>query len=77
MTREHDHHNLGGSNRLLNVAEAAELLNVPQSSLRNRRKAWGIPCLKTGRSIKFRERDLHAWMARQAEEVSGPGNRTS
>lgn len=67
---EHDHDNLGGSNRLLPLAEAAELLAVPPKRLRDQRRAWGITTYKVGRELRFRERDLNAWLAKQKQPVS-------
>lgn len=58
----HDHHNLGGSNRLLPLADAAAILAVQPSSLRTYHKKWGIPSLRVGRELRFRERDITAWI---------------
>lgn len=63
--KQHDHHNLGGSNKLLSLTEAAALLGKPPESLRKYRTTWGIPWLKVGRDVKFRERDLNAWMEKR------------
>jgi Helix-turn-helix domain len=65
MRAESDHHNLGGSNKLLPLADAAAILGVPPVRLRRRRKAWGIPAIPVGRELRFRERDIHAWIAKQ------------
>ncbi len=63
---DHDHFNLGGSNRLLSLAEAAAFLGIPKPrSLRDYYKKWGIPALKIGRELRFRERDLNAWIAKR------------
>ena len=63
----HDHFNLGGSNRLLTLAEAAAILNVAPRSLRDYRKSWGIPAFKVGRELRLPpERDLIAWIDRRA-----------
>ena len=61
----HDHDNLGGSNRWLNVEEAAEFIDVPVDSLRKLWKRWGITAYKIGGRLKFRERDLNAWIAKR------------
>jgi excisionase family DNA binding protein len=63
---EHDHHNLGGSNRLLSLEEAAAYLgDIKPRTLRAERQAWGIPSVPVGRQLKFRQRDLDAWIAKR------------
>lgn len=57
---------VGGSNRLLNIPHAAELLDVPVRRLRDQWRAWGIPAFRVGRELRFRERDLWAWIEKQA-----------
>jgi hypothetical protein len=47
---------------LLSLTEAAARLGKPANSLRLRRDVWGVPWLKVGRDIKFRESDLNAWI---------------
>lgn len=67
MSSLHDHGNLGGSNRLLPLAAAAELLGIDQpAKLRRQWKLWGIPAYKVGRELRFRERDLNAWLEKRA-----------
>jgi excisionase family DNA binding protein len=58
---------LGGSNRLLSVVETAERLSVSVRTLREHRRAWGLPVVRVGRALRFRERDLEAWIEQQAE----------
>jgi excisionase family DNA binding protein len=65
MAAPRDHHNLGGSNRLLNVTEAAAILGVRVRSLRDYHRKWGIPAGRVGRELRFRERDIHAWIAKR------------
>lgn len=63
-----DHHNLGGSNRLLPLAEAAEFLGIDKPRvLRDYWRKWGIPSYKVGRELRFRERDLHAWIEKRKQ----------
>ncbi len=54
----------GGSNRLLDVAKAAEYLDVPERRLRDNWRRWGIRAYKVGRELRFRERDLESYLAR-------------
>ena len=53
----------GGSNQLLSVANAAEFLDVPERTLRDRWRSWGIPAYRVGRAYRFRVRDLEQWLA--------------
>lgn len=50
----------GGSNRLLGVPEAAEFLAVPERTLRENWRRWGLSAHRVGigRAIRFRERDI-------------------
>lgn len=52
---------------LLNSMEAAAYLNVPLSTLRNQRKAWGLHPFKTGRALQFRKSELDDWLERNRE----------
>lgn len=54
----------GGSNRMLSLAETAELIGISPSALSRRWREWGIPACKTGGRLKVRERNLRTWLAR-------------
>jgi excisionase family DNA binding protein len=56
---------IGGSNRLISLKDAAEFLDVPVSSMYKNWKRWGLTAYQVGRSLKFRERDVEAWLDRQ------------
>lgn len=59
----------GGSNKLLDIHEAADLLRVPERRLRDYWRAWGIKGVsKVGRELRFRERDI--WEYVRQHEVS-------
>jgi hypothetical protein len=60
-----DHARLGGSNKILNLASAAEVLDMPPRRLRQHWREWGIPAYKAGRELRFIERDLRTWLAKQ------------
>jgi excisionase family DNA binding protein len=60
---------LGGSNRLLTVAQVAEYLGIPEKTLYQRWRPWGLTAYKVGRHLRFRERDIESWLERQ--EVPG------
>lgn len=60
---------IGGSNKMLPTAEAAEYLGLPNAeSLRENWRRWGIPASKYGKTLKFRQRDLDVFIAQR--EVS-------
>jgi excisionase family DNA binding protein len=56
---------IGGSNKLISLAGTAELLDVPTSTLYKNWRAWGLQAYRVGRSLKFRVRDVEAWLDRQ------------
>ena len=53
---------IGGSNRLIGCKEAAEFLSIPERTLRENWRRWGLTAHKVGRAIRFRERDIEAWL---------------
>lgn len=63
---EHDHENLGGSNRILSLASAAALLDMPPRRLRDNWRKWEIPAYQIGRELRFIERDIRTWLKKQA-----------
>lgn len=54
----------GGSNQLLTPEEVAEWLKVSVSTVRNRYRAWGLTPQRVGRLLRFRERDIVAYLDR-------------
>ena len=54
--------NLGGSGRWLDLEKAAAHLDVEARTLQRHRVKWGIPAYMIGRELRFRERDLNAWL---------------
>ena len=66
VSKQHDHFNLGGSNKLLSLADAAAYLGIPDPlKLRRYWRQWGLPFTKVGRELKIRQRDLDAWIAKR------------
>ena len=45
--------------------KASEFLSVPERTLRENWRRWGMPGYKVGRAIRFRERDIESWLERQ------------
>jgi excisionase family DNA binding protein len=56
---------IGGSNKLISLSDTAERLDVPTSTLYKNWRAWGLNAYRIGRALKFRERDIEAWLDRQ------------
>ncbi|MFH9955992.1 helix-turn-helix domain-containing protein [Streptomyces roseolus] len=52
----------GGSYRLLTAGEVAEWLKVSEVTVKNKYRAWGIRPQKVGRLLRFRERDVIAYL---------------
>jgi excisionase family DNA binding protein len=54
---------------LLTEAELADLLKVSARTIRDWRvKGSGPPALRLGRGIRYRRRDVDAWLEAQAED---------
>ena len=58
---------LGGSNRLLSSRDVAAILAIPERTVRDRWKEWGLPAYRIGKHLRWKERDVYAWIERQAE----------
>jgi excisionase family DNA binding protein len=57
---------LGGSNKMLSAREVAAILAVPERTVRAKWRDWGLPAYRIGKHLRWRERDLHAWIDRHA-----------
>jgi excisionase family DNA binding protein len=57
---------LGGSNRLLSSRDVAAILAVPERTVRDKWKEWGLPAYRIGKHLRWKERDLYAWIERQS-----------
>jgi excisionase family DNA binding protein len=57
---------IGGSNKMLTSTEVGELLKLPERTIRLKAADWGLPVYRIGRGFRIRERDLTAWIDRQA-----------
>lgn len=57
---------LGGSNRLLSSHDVAAILAIPERTVRDRWKEWGLPAYRIGKHLRWKERDLYAWIERQS-----------
>jgi excisionase family DNA binding protein len=52
----------GGSNRLLTPEEVAAWLKVSEITVKNKYRTWGLKAQKVGRLLRFRERDIIAYL---------------
>lgn len=57
---------LGGSNRMLSSRDVAGLLSVPEVTVRAKWREWGLQAYRVGRHLRWREREVQAWIERQA-----------
>jgi excisionase family DNA binding protein len=57
---------LGGSNRLLSSRDVAAILAVPERTVRDKWKEWGLPAYRIGKHLRWKERDVCAWIERQS-----------
>ncbi|MFJ1730240.1 helix-turn-helix domain-containing protein [Streptomyces sp. NPDC088254] len=55
----------GGSYRLLTPAEVADWLKVSELTIKNKYRVWGLRPQKVGRLLRFRERDIVAYLERK------------
>lgn len=51
---------------LLNVKEIAAALGVSTATVNKWKKAEGLPHIKVGKSVRFRESDVRAWLDSKA-----------
>ncbi len=56
---------LGGSNRMLPARDVAAILAVPERTVRDKWRDWRLQAYRIGKHLRWRERDVHAWIDRQ------------
>lgn len=56
---------LGGSNRMLSAHDVAAILAVPERTVRDKWREWGLQAYRIGKHLRWKERDVHAWIDRQ------------
>jgi excisionase family DNA binding protein len=57
---------LGGSNRMLSARDIAAILGIPERTVRDKWREWQLPAYHIGRHLRWKERDVYAWIERQA-----------
>ena len=66
-------HSEPSPDRLLTAAEAAEILAVPESWVREHARQGRLPHLQLGHYVRFKRQSLLAWI--DAEETTTPTRR--
>jgi len=64
---------IGGSNRMLSPVELAEFLSVQPRTVQQHWRTWGLPGIKVGKYIRFRERDVALWLERREAATARGG----
>jgi excisionase family DNA binding protein len=59
---------IGGSNQLFTLDETARFLGVHPKTLYKNWRKWGLKGIQVGRAIKFRDRDVEAWLQENEAE---------
>ena len=57
---------LGGSNRMLSSRDVAAILAIPERTVRDKWREWGLSAYRIGKHLRWRERDVYAWIERQS-----------
>lgn len=57
---------------LLNVGQAASLLNVRESWVRAAARAGRLPCVRVGRHLRFSREQLQHWLGEQCATAPAP-----
>ena len=57
---------LGGSNKMLSAREVAAILSVPERTVREKWRDWELPAYRIGKHLRWKEREVHAWINRHA-----------
>ncbi|MGH8961812.1 MAG: helix-turn-helix domain-containing protein [Jatrophihabitantaceae bacterium] len=71
MTTDHENRHDDDIDDLLTLREVAELLRVPEATLRYWRHCNSGPSsLKVGRHIRYQRRDIRAWLNQQRRSGS-------
>lgn len=57
---------LGGSNKMLSAHEVSVILSVPERTIREKWRDWELPAYRIGKHLRWKEREVYAWIDRQA-----------
>jgi excisionase family DNA binding protein len=59
------------NDHLLEAHEVAELLNVPESWVRDKSRQGEMPCIRLGRYVRYERDALEAWIATRRRRPLG------
>lgn len=61
---------IGGSNKMLSMAELAEFLGVPFRSVADNWDTWGLPMVRVGKHLRISERNIATWLEERQRETA-------
>ena len=50
---------------MMSAREVAEILTIPERMVRDKWREWGLQAYRVGKHLRWRERDVYAWIDRQ------------
>ena len=50
---------------MLSARDVATILAIPERTVRDKWREWGLPAYRIGKHLRWRERDVYAWLERQ------------
>lgn len=59
---------IGGSNAMWSAQETADYLGINYKTLLRQWRTWGMTGYQVGQQIKFRGRDVEAWLEKNKAE---------
>ena len=51
---------------MLAAREVAAILSVPERTVREKWREWELPAYRIGKHLRWKERELYAWIDRHA-----------
>lgn len=66
---------LGGSPRMLPAREVAAILAVPERTVRDKWREWGLQAYRIGKHLRWKERDVHAGSTARPHDRAPGGRR--
>jgi excisionase family DNA binding protein len=51
---------------MMSAREVGALLGVPESTVRDKWREWGLHAYRFGKHLRWRERDVQAWIERNS-----------
>jgi excisionase family DNA binding protein len=51
---------------MLAAREVAEILSIPERTVREKWREWELPAYRIGKHLRWREREVYAWIERHA-----------